>query len=190
MTPRCIYMSAILMIALILIAHFTKRCWRKRRGAASVTHATPAAPQVKESAADLFETLKHMVELGQTFKKQVAAATPVAAAAAPVMGARLSATHVIRALEAASRRLGAMAPSHANYLATYHGLASADTSLLAAADAYDKAGRRLDLLMGGVPGAPGVPPGSTLGGTLVGMGVQLRLVVRAVHRLGNDLNLE
>ena len=175
-------MSAILTMALILIAHFAKRCWRKRRAAAGVTHATPAAPRVKESAADLFETLKLMVALGQTFEKQGAAAA-TGAAAAPVKGARLSATHIVRALDTASRRLGAMPPSQANYLATYHGLASADTMLLAAADAYDKAGRNLDRLMGGAPGG-------ALGGTLIDMGLQLRLVVRAVHRLGAELNLE
>ena len=196
MSSSTICLGAILIIAMIVIAHFAG-CRRKRhhRRAESrrdtFSYTTPATPRVQDAVADLFAALKHMVALGRSFEE---ASTPAnvrggaSAAAAEVANAhRAGAAALVRALDRAEKGLSGTPPTYANYLAVYRGMASGDASLLAAADAYTEAGHRVQDSM--APNAHDSDVAS-LGNTLIGMGCQLRLVVRAVHRLGAALDVE
>jgi hypothetical protein len=191
MTSSNIYLGVILVIAIIIIAHFAWRYWKQHRGKSTFSYATPATPRVRETVADLFATLKHMVVLGRSFEAQAdGLAASTGTARAHVAGARVSASHLVRALDRAEKGLSGAPPTYANYLAVYRGLSSTDATLLAAADAYVEAGRHVHqsmVLM--VPGSHDSDL-AALGNTLLGMGAQLRHVVRAVHRLGVSLDLE
>ena len=194
MSSSTIYLGAILIIAMIVIAHFAgcrrKRHHRRTLGPAerrqrdAFSYTTPATPRVQDAVADLFAALKHMVALGRSFEEASAKLHPTAEVADE---ARRSAAVLVRALDRAEKGLSGTPPTYANYLAVYRGLASDDASLLAAADAYTKAGRRA--LHSMAPNAHDSDV-AALGNTLIGMGGQLRLVVRAVHRLGAALDVE
>lgn len=193
MSSSTIYLGAILIIAMIVIAHFAG-CRRKRhhrrtldpaerRQRDAFSYTTPATPRVQDAVADLFAALKHMVALGRSFEEASAKLHPTAEGA----NARRSAAVLVRALDRAEKGLSGTPPTYANYLAVYRGLASDDASLLAAADAYTEAGR--GALHSMAPNAHDSDVAS-LGNTLIGMGGQLRLVVRAVHQLGAALDVE
>ncbi|NBU26464.1 MAG: hypothetical protein EBS39_12795 [Gammaproteobacteria bacterium] len=198
MSSSTICLGAILIIAMIVIAYFAG-CRRKRHhrhhrrtlGPAerhqrdAFSYTTPATPRVQDAVADLFAALKHMVALGRSFEE--ASAPAALHPTAEVANARRSAAVLVRALDRAEKGLSGTPPTYANYLAFYRGLASDDASLLAAADAYTEAGRRA--LHSMAPDAHDSDVAS-LGNTLISMGGQLRLVVRAVHRLGAALDVE
>ena len=170
------YLGVILVIAAIIIAHFAWCRWKPHHNKSKFSYTAPAPPCMQESIVSLFAALKHMVILGQSFEKQVAA---TGAPPEYITNARRSASYLVQSLDRAEKNLSVAPPTYASYLAIYRGLSSTDATLLIAADAYAEAGRRLQS-----------SEEVSLSDTLTSMGGQLRLVVRAVHGLGAALDLE
>ncbi len=186
MATSSIYLGVILLIAIIIIAYFAWRYWKKHRGQDRFSYSTPAAPRVREAAGDLFASLKHMVSLGRSFEGQAARLGD----ATPIAGARLSAAQMVKALDRSEKALSGAPPTYANYLAVYRGLTSTDVALLNAADAYTNAGYQVHQAV--TKALAGAPTGdlAALGNTLLSMGRQMRQVVASVHRLGVALDVE
>jgi len=185
MPSTSIYLGVILVIAMIIIAFFALRHWKKRSGGADrFTYATPATPRIREAVGDLYASLKHMVVLGRSFEDQ--ASRPAFAGRADIQGARRGAAQMVEALDRAEKGLSGAPPTYANYLAVYRGLMSTDRTLLGAADAYINAGHGVH--QGVVLSGSGEE--AALGNTLLAMGRQLRQVVAGVHRLGVALDVE
>ena len=197
MSTSELYLSVILVLAVIIIAIFARRYWKKRGGAERFSYATPATPRIREAAGDLFVSLGRMVTLGCDFESQAGSGGPQhvglgergEASVPPTnlwAGARQGVAQMADVLGRAEKRLGGAPPTYANYLAVYRGLASTDKTLLNAADAYVAAGYGAHQEVA----ASGSCDGALLGNMLILIGAQLRRIVTDVHRLGVALDVE
>jgi hypothetical protein len=187
MSSNNLYLAAILVIAIVLIAFFACRRWRARRARREgYSYATPATPRVREAVGALFGDLRQMVALGRRFEAEASRLDDATAVAGTRMGAAL----MVKTLNRVEAELSGAPPTYANYLAVYRGMTSTDAAILAAADSYVSTG--YEVQQGVARGSCAAPAGSVaeMGNTLVAMGRQLRVVVAAVHRLGVALDVE
>jgi hypothetical protein len=195
MSSANLYLGVILVIAVIIIAFFAVRSWKKHRsGVSRFTYATPAVPRIREAVEDLFVALRHFVDLGRKFESvSLHACTPYNLEMAAPHGRLADVGKGVAPLVAVmDRTVGALAgipPTYANYLGLYRGMSSTDATLQDAAGAYVAAGHRA--LQDVAAGAPDCDGSLTeRGNLLIQMGEQVGLVTRAVHRLGVTLDLE
>jgi hypothetical protein len=170
MTTPNVYLSVILVMALIIIGFCT---WRTTR--------CPRTSRIRSAVGNLFASIEHMVKLGRSFDEQARAleGTPFAQT-----DARRSVQYLTAVLDRAENSLQGANASYCNYIAVHRGLASSDQTLLAAADAYIAAGADVAQM------ARGEPRAQSLSNTLVSMGRQLRQITRAIRHLGAALEVE
>lgn len=188
MSSDNLYLSVILVIAVILMAYFA---WRLHSNDSSEKstfwYTTPATPLVRAAAGELFATIKNMTTLGGSFEHQAQTTTLISA------DMRHGVAQLTKLLSRTEHALSSTPPTYANYLAIYKGLSGSDAAMLNAASAYENYGRQSQARGQGAHAKGAHDRASNImavGNTQIAMGAQMRRIVRAVHRLGAALDVE
>lgn len=180
MASNSLYLGVVLVIAVIIIAYFAWRSWRKNSGKSKFSYTTPATPLARKYAGQMISTL---VQVTENLEEEFRETTAPKHALAPLMS-------IVKSIRNASLQLSHTPPTYANYLAIYRGLESADSALLTASEEFIRNGRAYELNAMQNPAKPDSSELKKAGERMVLIGKQLRLVVQAIHQFGVALDLE
>jgi hypothetical protein len=124
------YLSIILVLSIMLIAYFAWAQLRRRAARSTITNTTLASYDVRQAAASLSAAIAQLMLHNQGYQAIAARSGAAEQHVERVISMQLAALARVRSA------LDTAAPTYANALAIYRGLANSDEAFVTAANSY------------------------------------------------------